>query len=130
MPKIKIIRKAGRVKSNPVIWSIKACFLKAFDFLMGVNVLLDSIAPQKLSICRLSITALASIKFYLIFTKKIYHLGIWSKIPACYGIFYLKIGQNPNCEFGKLSVISKKPKSSSNTTPSQFLAMLSSSSCK
>jgi len=64
-PKKKIIIIAGREKRIPVIWSLKACFLKAFALVVELSVLLDSIAPQKLSICRLFITALANISFYL-----------------------------------------------------------------
>lgn len=67
MPKMKIIRRAGKVNSKPVIWSLKASFLKAFALLVELSVLLDSIAPQKSIMCWLVMTAIASIQFYLIF---------------------------------------------------------------
>jgi hypothetical protein len=60
-----MIMIAGRVKRIPVIWSLKACFLKALELLVEMSVLLVSIAPQYLSICRMFMTALANIPFYL-----------------------------------------------------------------
>lgn len=118
-----MITKAGNVNRMPVTWSLNACCLKAPRLFVEMSSLLDSIAPQKLSIYRMFRTAKASILFYLIFPQQNPPLGFWFRMS----LFYLKNGQNPNIDPGKLSLINKNPKSSSITIPSQFLATLLSS---
>jgi len=71
-------------------------------------------------------SALAKVSFYLILPQQNPPFGFWFTTNK----FYLKMGQNPNTDPGKLSVINKKPRLSNITSPSQFLAISLSSNCK